>query len=302
MLVGLFLAMSMGTSVMGNQPSQRARGDIPVQLLPVYQAAAGTCPGLPWSVLAAIGKLESNHGRSTAPGITSGVSSAGTAGPMQIGIGGKAGNTWAAYAVDADGGGADVYNPTDAIFTIANYLCRHGAKAGVDLRRALLTYQEGDRFVDKVGQLATSYEAPVPSPAVDPTPPRDGRFVGPDSPSYQRLTPAAKDLYAVMREVFGIRSVGGWREVGSVEASDHPHGRAIDAMVDYPGPKGRALGWRIAKWAVAHAETFDIKYVIFNGRIWSRSRGWHGYRHPSDPCNCHPTLRHDDHVHISVRH
>ena len=51
---------------------------------------------------------------------------------------------------------------------------------------------------------------------------------------------------------------------------------------------------------VANADTFDIKYVIFNGRIWTRTRGWHGYRHPSDPCNCNPTLRHDDHVHISV--
>jgi hypothetical protein len=40
--------------------------------------------------------------------------------------------------------------------------------------------------------------------------------------------------------------------------------------------------------------------VIFNGRIWTRGRGWHAYRHPSDPCNCNPTLRHDDHVHISV--
>jgi hypothetical protein len=139
-------------------------------------------------------------------------------------------------------------------------------------------------------------------PAGDPTPPRDGMFVGPKSPSYQRLTPAAKGLYAVMRQGFGIQSVGGWRPVGSVEGSDHPHGRAIDAMVAYPDPEGRALGWRIAKWAVAHAGTFDVKYVIFNGRIWTRSRGWHGYRHPSNPCNCDPTLRHDDHVHISVRH
>ena len=143
--------------------------------------------------------------------------------------------------------------------------------------------------------------APARAPAADPAPPRDWRFVGPDSPSYQRLTPTAQDLYAVMREIFGIRSVGGWRETGSVAASDHPKGRAIDAMVGYPSPKGRVKGWRIAKWAVANAKTFDIKYVIFNGRIWTRSRGWHGYRHPADPCNCNPTLRHDDHVHISVR-
>jgi hypothetical protein len=38
---------------------------------------------------------------------------------MQIGIGGKAGNTFGSYA---DGGGADVYNPADAVFTAANNL------------------------------------------------------------------------------------------------------------------------------------------------------------------------------------
>ena len=215
MLVALFLAMSMGTSVLGSQPSQRARGDIPGELLSVYQAAAATCPGLPWSVLAAIGKLESDHGRSKAPGVASGTSSAGAAGP---------------------------------------------------------------------------------------SPPRDGKFVAPDNPSYQRLTPTAKRLYATVWRTFKITSIGGWRSVGSVEGSDHPHGRALDVMIPYPSAPGRVVGWRIAKWAVAGADRYDVKYVIFNGRIWTRGRGWHGYRHPSDPCNCNPTLRHDDHVHISVRH
>jgi hypothetical protein len=134
------------------------------------------------------------------------------------------------------------------------------------------------------------------------TPPKKGRFVGPNTPSYQRLTPTTKRLYATVSQTFKVRSIGGWRPVGSVQGSDHPYGRAIDVMVAYPGRTGRDLGWRIARWAVANADRLDVKYVIFNGRIWTRSRGWHGYRHPSDPCNCNPTLRHDDHVHISVRH
>jgi hypothetical protein len=302
MLVTLFLAMSMGTGVLGSQPSQRARGDIPPELLSIYQAAAAACPGLPWSVLAAIGKLESDHGRSKAPGVTDGTSSAGAAGPMQIGVGGKAGNTFADYAVDADGGGADVYNPADAIFTVANHLCRNGARDGADLRGAVRAYRHTDRYMDKVSRIAIRYEGFAPSPAAGPAPPRDGRFAAPDSPSYQRLTPTAKRLYAKVWQTFKVASIGGWRAVGSVEGSDHPHGRALDVMVPYPSAPGRVVGWRIAKWAVANAERYDVKYVIFNGRIWTRSRGWHGYRHPSDPCNCNPTLRHDDHVHISVRH
>jgi Transglycosylase SLT domain len=302
MLVALFLAMSMGTGVLGSQPSQRARGDIPGELLSVYQAAAATCPGLPWSVLAAIGKLESDHGRSKAAGVASGASSAGAAGPMQLGVGGNAGDTFAAYAVDGDGGGADVYNPADAIFTVANLLCRNGARDGADLRGAVVAYRHTDRYMDKVSQIATRYEGFAPTPAAGPKPPRDGRFVAPDNPSYLRLTPTAKHLYETVWRTFKITSIGGWRSVGSVEGSDHPHGRALDVMIPYPSASGRVVGWRIANWSVAGADRYDVKYVIFNGRIWTRSRGWHGYRHPSDPCNCNPTLRHDDHVHISVRH
>jgi len=124
---------------------------------------------------------------------------------------------------------------------------------------------------------------------------------GPDTDSYRRLTPTAKRLYGLVVRIFDVHSIGGWRPFGSVPGSDHPYGRAIDVMVGYPSSDGRALGWRIATWASGNAWALDIKYVIFNGRIWTPGQGWHGYRHPSDPCNCNPTLRHDDHVHISVR-
>ena len=38
----------------GSPPSVVALEEIPPDLLPVYMAAAGTCPGLPWPVLAGI--------------------------------------------------------------------------------------------------------------------------------------------------------------------------------------------------------------------------------------------------------
>jgi hypothetical protein len=78
---------------------------------------------------------------------------------MQIGIGGKAGNTWGAYAVDADGGGADVYNPADAIFTAANYLCRNGADRGADVAGAIFAYNHADWYVAKVQRIASEYAA-----------------------------------------------------------------------------------------------------------------------------------------------
>ena len=124
---------------------------------------------------------------------------------------------------------------------------------------------------------------------------------GPSADSYQRLTPTAKRLHGLVTRIFDIHAIGGWRPTGSVPGSDHPRGRALDVFVTYPSAQGRALGWRVANWAADNAWALDVKYVIFNGRIWTGDRGWHGYRHPSDPCNCNPTLRHDDHVHISVR-
>jgi hypothetical protein len=78
---------------------------------------------------------------------------------MQIGIGGKAGNTFASYAVDADGGGADVYNPTDAVFTAANYLCRNGAAQGRDVAKAVFAYNHADWYVTKVLAIASGYAA-----------------------------------------------------------------------------------------------------------------------------------------------
>jgi septal ring factor EnvC (AmiA/AmiB activator) len=123
-----------------------------------------------------------------------------------------------------------------------------------------------------------------------------GIGAGPNTASYNNLTPTAKRLYGLVVRIFDVHSIGGWRPYGSVKGSDHPHGRALDVMTWY----NRSLGWQIATWASGNAWALDVKYVIFNGRIWTRSRGWHGYRHPADPCNCNPTLRHDDHVHISV--
>ncbi|HYN17422.1 MAG TPA: hypothetical protein VEY96_04985 [Actinomycetes bacterium] len=123
-----------------------------------------------------------------------------------------------------------------------------------------------------------------------------GHLGGPNTASYNYLSPNGKRIYGLVVRIFDVHSIGGWRPYGSVPGSDHPRGRAIDVMTW----SNRSLGWRIASWAAGNAWALDVKYVIFNGRIWTRSRGWHGYRHPSDPCNCNPTLRHDDHVHISV--
>jgi cell wall-associated NlpC family hydrolase len=126
------------TSAIQPAPSKAAGTSIPSDYLQFYQNAGRTY-GVPWTILAGIGEVESNHGRSTLPGVHSGANGFGAAGPMQIGIGGAAGNTWggapvhpasehvSGVATDGNSDGvASVYQPADAIDGAAKYLVEHG--------------------------------------------------------------------------------------------------------------------------------------------------------------------------------
>ncbi|MDN2497025.1 hydrolase Nlp/P60 [Nocardia nova] len=138
-------------------PSPQARADIPPQLLVLYQQAAADCPGLDWSVLAAIGKVETDHGRSTLPGAQNGENFAGAGGLMQF-----LGPTFDAVTTrhPLPAGGASPpsrYNPSDAIHAAAYYLCDSGAPQ--DLHRAIFTYNHSDTYVAQVLDQAGHYRA-----------------------------------------------------------------------------------------------------------------------------------------------
>jgi hypothetical protein len=143
----------------GRQPpaSDAARADIPASYLTLYRRAAPRCPGLSWAVLAAIGKVESDHGRARLPGVRSGWNAAGAAGPMQFGIGvGRAGNSWATFGADYDHDGrVSVYDAGDAIPAAARYLCAHGAPRRLD--RALYAYNHSPAYVAAVKRHARAY-------------------------------------------------------------------------------------------------------------------------------------------------
>ena len=109
-----------------------AAADIPAGYLELYRAAAQRCPALPWTLLAALGRVESDHGRNPGP------SPAGAVGPMQFEPA-----TWSAYGVDGDGDGrADPRDPADAIPAAADYLCALGA--ATDPNGALVAYTCGN--------------------------------------------------------------------------------------------------------------------------------------------------------------
>ena len=121
---------------------------IPHFYLGLYQQAATTCPGLPWTVLAGIGTVETGNGTDVHKSI------AGAEGPMQF-----MPSTWAEYGVDADGDGkANINDPTDAVFSAARYLCASGAsEGGQALDDAIYAYNHAWWYVREVVNLANSY-------------------------------------------------------------------------------------------------------------------------------------------------
>lgn len=130
---------------------------IPPRYLTWYRAAARTCPGLRWEVLAGIGTIESDNGRSHARGVHYGKNRKGAEGPMQFEPA-----TFREYAVRADRSvRLSPYNPPDAIYTAARMLCADGARGGTHrgLCGAIFAYNHAHWYVRDVLALAARYTA-----------------------------------------------------------------------------------------------------------------------------------------------
>jgi len=127
---------------------------IPAEWLSLYQQAAGTCAGLPWAVLAAIGTVETGSGQSNAPGVWSGANGAGAEGPMQFEPA-----TFAAYGTVGPSGvsPASPYDPVDAVYSAAALLCTNGAGSPATLSTAIADYNHSDVYVDTVLTLALAF-------------------------------------------------------------------------------------------------------------------------------------------------
>jgi membrane-bound lytic murein transglycosylase B len=132
------------------RPSRAAAADIPPGYLRLYRQA-GARYRIPWPVLAAIGEVESDHGRVRLPGVRSGSNWAGACGPMQIGCvpGSRAGDARARY------GHGSPHDPAQAIPAAARYLVDHGARHHLD--QALYAYNHSGAYVARVKQLARRY-------------------------------------------------------------------------------------------------------------------------------------------------
>jgi len=121
----------------------------PANYLNLFKASAARyCPGMSWTVLAAIGQIESGDGANNGP------SSAGALGPMQF-----MPATWAEWGINGFGppGPPDIMNPLDAIPSAARMLCAAGAGNPATLSQAIFAYNHAAWYVAEVLALASEY-------------------------------------------------------------------------------------------------------------------------------------------------
>ena len=124
-------------------------GGKPATYLQLFrESAARYCPGMSWTVLAAIGQIESGDGANVGP------STAGAEGPMQF-----LPSTWQEWGITAFGetGPPDVMDPYDAVPSAARLLCAAGAGTAAGLPGAILAYNHASWYVAEVLALAQQY-------------------------------------------------------------------------------------------------------------------------------------------------
>jgi membrane-bound lytic murein transglycosylase B len=198
-----------------------AANGIPNVALNAYRVAAARMDhsdpgcGIDWSLLAGIGRVESDHGRfagavlhadgtSTPKIIGIPLNGHGTelvrdtdhgrldgdtvydraVGPMQF-----IPSTWASYGVAANGDGiADPFNINDAALTAARYLCAAGGNLRTHAGQvaAVLTYNHSDQYLAQVLALADAYHRGI---AVTGLP--DGNTTGRVDPGHNTNVPPA---------------------------------------------------------------------------------------------------------------
>jgi hypothetical protein len=186
--------------------SSLASDGIPTTALAAYRAAAAFAPtscGIGWSLIAAIGRVESDHGRfagavlhtdglSTPPVIGIELNGDGTAlvrdtdrgrldgdpvydravGPMQF-----IPSTWAIYGRTPAGALGNPFRISDAAAAAARYLCAAGGNLSTTAgqARAVFAYNHSDSYVAMVLTLAARYAGTavpsIPTPTAPPTQP-----------------------------------------------------------------------------------------------------------------------------------
>jgi hypothetical protein len=173
-------------------PASGVGEGIPPRVLAAYEATDRWCGGLRWSLVAAIGAVESGHGTTggaSAEKVTGLVAPSifgppldGSPGTRQVSIGNRVGwwgldgawmravgpmqflpATFESWAVDLDrDSAANPHDIDDAAATAANYLCGPAGEV-TDERAAVLRYNHSEGYADRVLALADQLARPGPA-------------------------------------------------------------------------------------------------------------------------------------------
>lgn len=147
--LGIVSGATAGVASASPLPKPAAVTEIPAEYLTLYQQAA-LAYGLPWQLLAGIGRVESDHGRNPAAFRPN---EAGAEGPMQF-----IPSSWARYRWASGSLNPDINNPRDAIFAAAAYLKVAGAPTNI--RNAIFAYNHAWWYVDMVLRQMRAYGYP----------------------------------------------------------------------------------------------------------------------------------------------
>jgi hypothetical protein len=300
-MVGGLAEQTTAPPVGSYAPSQTALADIPPLYLRAYEAG-GAAYGVGWEYLAAIGKVETDHGRSDLPGVKSGVNSYGCcAGPMQFNIRNGPPSTWDSYGVDGNNDGAkSPWDPEDAIPGAARSLKANGAPADWD--GAIFAYNHAAWYVAQVQRWAQRYRglaitdtgAPVDSSNSQRLPDGSRWLAAVPGTSVTCDSRIVPDVELLMRR-YRLAVTACFALAGHEEGGEHPLGLATDLA---PGPGGNwALVGRLAHdlgWRESCAATGCA------GQLPSPMRfsGWNGYPGHGDPAHAGANA----HLHLSWAH
>jgi len=316
-----------------SSPSPVAVKDIPPQILKLcILGSQKYSPDIPWEVVCGVTSVETNQGRSTLPGVRSGVNAYGCcAGIAQFslvlsdgGIGpGKLrdnetnSSTWGAFGVDGDRDGwKNVYDPYDAVLATARYL-QHGTLAGENpcpsihlgdygpkVITGVYNYNHACWYVERVLEKAVTYKSTIR--AVGPT--SSGKVIiaaGANLPG-QPITPETMAFLEKVAGIYGkqlIVTTGTNHSYYSSSGlvSDHPSGHAADfGMIANGGYDDSPVGDRIdaaclIAAGVSPSQALQIAQV---GGLWT-------LHHSGLRIQCiwktYEGGNHHNHVHIGAR-
>jgi hypothetical protein len=129
---------------------------IPPNYRALYEKSGNACPHLTWHLLAGVGKIETDHGRSPLRGVHSGENPSHAKGPMQF-----LGATFASVRRHHTDVKNDIYDEANAIPAAAYYLCESGV-ADDHVMDALLTYNHDYGYAFDVQDWADDYAEAYP--------------------------------------------------------------------------------------------------------------------------------------------